>query len=113
MFMGSLLKYSSIAMFVCASYDMEAATTFCLNPATPSCNYAINPAAYNPTIQGNLYPAPYMDYCCVVIWLFAGGILSARGEIIQAEIANAEREAALLRDLATTGGAPAAVVEGQ
>lgn len=113
MLMGSLLKYSSIAIFVVASYDMEAAQTFCQDPATPSCNTALNPNAYDPRVAGNLYPAPYMDYFCVIIWLFAGGIVSARGEIIQAEIQAKEREAALLKDLASAGGAPVAVVEGQ
>ena len=113
MFVGMMLKYSSIALFVVASYDMEAATTFCQDPSTPSCNVALNPNAYDPRVAGNLFPAPYMDYCCVVIWLFAGGIISARGEIIQSEIAAAQREAELLSNLAAAGGAPVAVVEGQ
>ena len=106
MLMGSLLQYSSIAIFVVASYDMEAAQTFCQDPATPSCNTALNPNAYDPRVAGNLYPAPYMDYFCVIIWLFAGGIVSARGEIIQAEIQAKEREAALLKDLASSAERP-------
>jgi len=113
MLVGGMLKYASIAIFVVGSYDMEAAMTFCQDPSTPSCNVALNPNAYDPRVAGNLFPAPYMDYCCVVIWLFAGGIISQRGEIIQAEILAASREAELLSSLASAGGAPVAVVEGQ
>jgi hypothetical protein len=113
MITGGMLKYASIAIFVVASYDLEAARTFCEDPSTPSCNTELNPNAYDPRVAGNLFPAPYMDYCCVIIWFFAGGIISQRGEIIQAEIAAAAREAELLSNLASAGGAPVAVVEGQ
>jgi hypothetical protein len=127
-FTGMLMKYCSIAIFVVASYDLEAATTFCSSDPW-KCDTS-NPAAVNPLSVGNLFPAPYLDIACVfskyaieplpptrpppnnifspsTVWIFSGGIVSARGDIITAEIAQAEREVKLLQEL----GASSVAVE--
>lgn len=80
---GTLIKWCGVATFVVASFDKEAADSYCLVPTRCT---AGNSAYWNPTAVGNLEVAPYLDYTCVVIWLFTGGVIRHRGQVIQAAI---------------------------
>lgn len=82
--MGTFIKWCGIAIFVVAGFDYEAASTYCT--ADPLRCTSANAANWNPTAVGNLMVAPYLDYACVVIWLFAGGVIRHRGQVIQAAI---------------------------
>ena len=100
-------------MFVVASFDTEAAAAYCLqNPAACTASLgtvngtAIANQFYDPTVQGNLWPAPYLDYTVFILWLFVGNVLIQRGRAIDAVVENQQREAQVLSDLAKSVGAP-------
>ena len=99
-------------MFVVASFDTEAAASYCLkNEEKCSATIAVPGALpgttnttanmfYDPTVQGNLWPAPYLDYTVFIIWLFVGNVLIQRGRAIEKVYENQMREAQVLQDLA-------------
>ena len=96
-------------MFVIASFDYEAAVLFCNMGNTRRCD---PDTAYNhtdPTLAGNLWPAPYLDYTVFIIWLFTGAVLTERGNVIAKIAEDQQREATLLAEIAKSTGAPAAM----
>ena len=88
--MGKLLTWCSVALFVIASFDNEAATSYCAL-APQRCE--ATSANYNPSRVGNLVVAPVLDYICCLIWILAAGVIHHRGNIIQKGIDAAAAEA--------------------
>lgn len=103
-----LRSYCAAAMFVIASFDYEAAVLFCAGAAR-RCDPDTDYQHTDPTLAGNLWPAPYLDYTVFVIWLFTGAVLTERGNVIAKIAEDLQREATLLAEIAKSTGAPAAM----
>lgn len=107
--MGSVITYSSAALFVVASFDQDFITTYCTNNTLCISISSLNSTTivnYNPYSPGNISAAPAIDYFCVLFWLIAGLILRKRGEIIADEIKEAQTKADLYSEMQAAAALP-------